>query len=77
MIEKILYRQGLNLNIISVYWDTIIHYDQYIDRFDNEIVSVSNLGTSEQQAVFVLDKKGNLFKVEGAAPQNNVMEYQG
>ena len=40
-------------------------------------MSVSNLGTSEQQVVFVLDKKGNLFKVQGAAPQNNIMEYQG
>ena len=40
-------------------------------------MSVSNLGTSEQQVVFVLDKKGNFFKVEGAAPQNTVMGYQG
>ena len=40
-------------------------------------MSVSNLGTSEQQVVFVLDKEGNLFKVEGAVPQNNVMGYQG
>ena len=40
-------------------------------------MSVSNLGTSEQQVVFVLDRKGDLFKVEGAAPQNTFMGYQG
>ena len=62
--------------IISVYRDKIIHFLQYIHRFDNEIVSVSNIGTSEEQVVFVLDKKGNLFKVEGAASQNQAMEYE-
>ena len=44
-------------------------------RFDNEIVRISNFAGAKHRAVFVLDNKGDIFKVTGAVPQSTDEDY--
>ena len=39
-------------------------------RFKNEIVSISNFAGEEHRGVFVLDKEGQVFRVEGVVPKD-------
>ena len=44
-------------------------------RFEDKIKSISNYAGEKHRAIFVLDNKGKLFKVEGAIPQGNEDGY--
>ena len=43
-----------------------------LNRFDNEIASISNFAGEKHRAVFVLDNKGQIFMLTGAIPQDKM-----